>query len=125
MNKVQETAWGKNIITPRMKRQLAYSKIKSKGKALGNTLNKNVKLMGGHIKKHVTNQSRLMHEDQLKNGGFYNFHQSKENRVKKDNRSIKYYKRKGKKFIPVYSKHKKKHHRTSSNNPLNPFNLDF
>jgi len=113
MTNISDIAHGRTILTPRMKRQRYVNYVKTKSKALGKTINKNVVYMG----KKTYAQRHYLKSRPLK-------------KVKiKSSRKLSHYKKKGKKFIPVYKKTKHIKHRakpTRSNyDPFNPFGLSI
>lgn len=121
---ISEIAYGKRVVTPRIKRKKYYDSVKSKSKAVGRTLNKNIKYIGKKIGKVTYNQAKLIKAEQQRKGGFYRLHSK--TLPTKSNKKVKYYKRKGKKYYPVYKKSRKHKIKKHSNyNYSNPFNLDF
>ena len=113
MTNISDIAYGRTILTPRMKRQRYINSLKSKSKALGKTIHKNVVYMG----KKAYAQRHYLKPRQLKKAKV------------KSSRKLSHYKKKGKKFIPVYKKVKHIKHRakpTRSNyDPFNPFGLSI
>lgn len=96
------------------------NRTKKAAKSVGKTIN----YMGREVGKNTASHARAIHENQVRHGGFYGNLKFKGNSVKKSKLKIKYYKKKGKRLVPVYAKKKNKVQRNSYN-PLNPFNLDF
>jgi hypothetical protein len=120
MSYVSDVAWGKRVV-PKKK---FYDRFKTKASKVGNTLGKNIKYMSKVAYNSGKSQAKKIQANQRSQGGFYSSHKNfkpKINQVRK----IKYFKKKGKKFIPVFkkSKHKVKIQRVQNN--YNPFNLDF